>query len=61
MNTENKTVISPVKETETHEPLAVESKQDMKKGKAKLFSVAEMWNLQKKFRSASDNMRRNWN
>ncbi len=59
MKTKNETVISPVNETKPHETLAVDLNQDIKEGKAKLFSVADMWNLRKNFRSASDY--RNWN
>ena len=46
-------------ENKTHETLAVDLNQEIEEGKAKLFSVAEMWNLRKNFRSASDY--RNWN
>jgi hypothetical protein len=59
MKTEKQTVMSPEK-IQTDETLAVNLVQDLKNGKAKLFSVAEMWNLRKNFRSASD-MRRSWN
>jgi thiamine pyrophosphokinase len=59
MKTAKQTVMSPEK-IQTDETLAVNLVQDLKNGKAKLFSVAEMWNLRKNFRSASD-MRRSWN
>jgi hypothetical protein len=62
MKTEKQTVMSPENEIEIHtdETLAVSLDQDIKEGKAKLFSVAEMWNLRRNFRSASD-MRKGWN
>ena len=59
MKNQNETVNSPEKKDKAHETLAVDLNQDIKDGKAKLFSVAEMWNLRKNFRSASDC--RNWN
>jgi len=59
MKNQNEAVIGPEKNDKPHETLAVDLNQDIKEGKAKLFSVAEMWNLRKNFRSASDY--RNWN
>lgn len=59
MKTRQDTEINPENENKTHETLAVDLNQDIEEGKAKLFSVAEMWNLRKNFRSASDY--RNWN
>jgi hypothetical protein len=65
MKTEKQTVMSPEENSDnyrnqTDETIAVNLEQDLKDGKAKLFSTAEMWNLRKNFRSASD-MRRGWN
>ena len=60
MKTEKETIIDPTNQIQTPETLAVNLEKDVKDGKTKLFSIAEMWNLRKNFRSASD-MRRNWN
>jgi len=60
MKTENQAISNPDDEIQTPETLAVDLEQDLQEGKAKLFSIAEMWNLRKNFRSASD-MRRGWN
>jgi hypothetical protein len=60
MKTEKQTVMSPEEKIQTDETIAVNLEQELKDGKAKLFSTAEMWNLRKNFRSASD-MRRGWN
>jgi hypothetical protein len=60
MKTEKDPIINPDKKIQTPETLAVNLEQDLKEGKAKLFSVAEMWNLRRNFRSASG-MRKSWN
>ena len=54
MNKEKQTVMNPDDKIQTPETLAVNLEKDIENGKAKLFSVAEMWNLRKNFRSASD-------
>lgn len=60
MKTEKQAISNPDDKIQTSETLAVNLDQDLKEGKAKLFSIAEMWNLRKNFRSASD-MRRSRN
>jgi len=60
MKTEKDSIIESTNQIQTPETLAVNLDKDVKDGKAKLFSIAEMWNLRKNFRSASD-MRRSWN
>jgi len=60
MKTEKQRVMNPDEKIQTPETLAANLEQDLKDGKAKLFSAAEMWNLRKNFRSASD-WRKSWN
>ena len=60
MKTEKQTVVNPDDKIQTPETLAANLEQDLKDGKAKLFSAVDMWNLRKNFRSASD-WRKSWN
>ena len=60
MKTEKESFIDSNDQIQTPETLAANLDKDVQEGKAKLFSIAEMWNLRKNFRSASD-MRRSWN
>jgi hypothetical protein len=61
MKTEVKKVISPVKENElstiVNDTLATSFIEDSLNGQARKFSAADMWNLNKKQRSATE-MRR---
>ena len=57
MKTEKQSVIRQDNENPAPETLAVNLEKELREGKAKLFSTAEMWNLRKNFRSASDRRR----